>query len=252
LTRTAATNWDFDATDTALFGKYGYWSEKFELFTFDASDKGYTARSYGNLNAAYVGFNYKYDQVQVNSGNRIKVWAGSYTGDIAIKASTNNGMMASKSVTLTPTSNTRSRKNPDAKIAFQSPLNNFVFFSETNEIYFRVGADISLSKGLYYIDWAITEASHSTSNTPDSHYHHPAKTKVEVVAKTNGKYSLSVEAFDGNAYKGTNSPDIAVSVSNAPFSDVTVSLSLVGGTNENIVFEPASLLFNADHTTKYF
>lgn len=79
LTRTAGTNWDFDATDTALFGTHGVWTEKYNLFTMDTSAKGYTARSYGNLNAAYLGFSYKYDQLTVNGGSRIKVWAGTYT-----------------------------------------------------------------------------------------------------------------------------------------------------------------------------
>lgn len=158
LSRTAHSlgEWDFDATDTALFGTTGSWTEKFALFTFDVSDKGYTARSYGNLNAGYLGFSYKYDRIEVNSGNRIKVWAGSYTTNNSIKASTNGGMMAAEKVTLSPSSNVRSLVNPDTKIAYTS-AEDFVFFSATNEINFRVGADINLSKGIYYIDWSITE-----------------------------------------------------------------------------------------------
>lgn len=95
LSRTAMTAWDYDATDSSLFTLYGSWTEKFTMHTYDLSDKTYTARSYGNLNAAYCGFDYQYDQIEVNSGNRVTVWAGSYSGDISIKASTNNGMMAS-------------------------------------------------------------------------------------------------------------------------------------------------------------
>lgn len=69
--RTAGTNWDFDVTDTTVFGSMGVWSNNFELYTFDVSDKGYSGKSYGNLNAAYLGFNYKYDQITINSGNTI-------------------------------------------------------------------------------------------------------------------------------------------------------------------------------------
>lgn len=162
--------------------------------------------------------------------------------------------MASAKVTLTPTSNSRSREAPGAKLEFQSAFNNFAFFSEVNEINFRVGADLSLNKGLYYINWSITESGHDTNNTSASHYHAPAKTTVEVVAATNGKYDFVVEGFTGgNVYKGTTSPDIAVTVSNAPFSDVSVNLALLAtGGNENVVFSPASLLFNAGTTTNYF
>lgn len=150
-------------------------------------------------------------------------------------------------------SNPRTRKNPDSKIQFKSTVNNYIFYSEVTEIYFRVGADLNLSKGKYYIDWSITEVGHGTNNTSDTHYHQPAKTLVEVVAAVTGKYSFTVEGFTGgNTYKGTNSPDIAISTTNAPFSDVTVNLALLGGTNENVVFEPASLSFGSDNTTKYF
>jgi len=90
LTRTAMSFWDWDASDSSLFTLHGAWTEKFALFTYDLSAKTYTARSYGNLNAAYVGFDYMYDQINVNSGNRVTVWAGSYTTDIAITVSTSS------------------------------------------------------------------------------------------------------------------------------------------------------------------
>lgn len=95
MTRTAGTAWDFDATDSSLFTLYGAWTDKFVMHSYDLSALSYTARSYGNLNAAYCGFDYEYDQIEVNSGSRITVYAGSYTGDVSIKANTNSGMMAS-------------------------------------------------------------------------------------------------------------------------------------------------------------
>jgi len=132
LTRTAATAWDFDATDSSLFTLHGSWTEKFSLFTFDTSTKLYTARSYGNLNAAYLGFSYTLDRITVNGGSRIQVWAGSYTTDHSIKATTNNGMMASAKVVLTAAMNPRSRVAPGTNIVVASPMHNFEFFSETN------------------------------------------------------------------------------------------------------------------------
>jgi len=65
---------------------YDYYTQKFELFTHDDSSDTYTGRSYGNLNAAYVGFDYEYDTMAVNGGSVITVYAGSYTTDIDIIA----------------------------------------------------------------------------------------------------------------------------------------------------------------------
>lgn len=97
--------------------------------------------------------------------------------------------MAAKSVKLTPSNNTRVRKNPESNIAYQSSVHNFDFYSEVTAIYFRVGAEINLSKGIYYINWQIEEEGHSSNNNVKQ-YHQPAKTKVEVVAKTTGKWTF--------------------------------------------------------------
>jgi len=187
--------------------------------------------------------------MSVNSGNTIVVYAGSYTTNVAISADT---QMSSKSVTLTASNNTRTRKNPENNIQFKSDVENFVFYSENTSIHFRVGADINLAKGIYYINWSISEEGHSANNDVQQ-YHQPMKTKVEVVAKKANKWSFQVEGFTGgNTYKGTSSPDIGVSVSNSPFSDVTVGLSLLGGENTEVTFEPSSLVFGPEDTVKYF
>jgi len=91
-TRTAATSWDFDVSDTDVMGDYHKWSNKFVLSTHDLSDKNVVQKSYDNLNAAYLGFNHQYDLITVNGydpsdmSNRVKVYAGSYTTDINIEA----------------------------------------------------------------------------------------------------------------------------------------------------------------------
>lgn len=93
----ASSTWDFDDVDFTLFTDYDSWTEKFELFTYDASDNAYKSKSYGNLNAAYLGFNYQYDQMTVNGynpmtmANRITVWAGSYSTDTVIAVTSASG-----------------------------------------------------------------------------------------------------------------------------------------------------------------
>lgn len=161
--------------------------------------------------------------------------------------------MQAKKIVLTPTSNSRTRVNPDSKLGYQSLIATFQFFQEETSIAMRVGADVTLSKGLYYIDWTIEETSQSTTVANSAQYHQPVRTLVEVVAAVNNKWTFSVQGFaNGTVNQGTKSPDIGVSVSNAPFADVAIALALSGGANENIIMHPASLTFGPTDTIKYF
>lgn len=58
---------DFDDTDFDLFTEYDKFVNKFCMYQYDLSSTAYTAISYGNLNSAYLGFDYNYDQLLVNS-----------------------------------------------------------------------------------------------------------------------------------------------------------------------------------------
>lgn len=157
--------------------------------------------------------------------------------------------MASKSVTFTPAVNQRTRENPEGKMGFKSDTHDFVFFSETNEIHFRVGADVTLNKGCYYIDWTIAEVPWK-SDQPK--YHAPARTMVEVVAAVTDKYSFAVTSFAGGIiYKGTSSPFLKVSVSNSPYSDVKV-VPAMATANDKVTFSPTELSFGPDDTEKFF
>lgn len=89
--------------------------------------------------------------------------------------------MQAKKIVLTPTANPRSRVAPDSKLAFSSEIHAFTFYQEYTAVHFKVGADISLSRGLYYIDWAKEETGQASTNADTTHYHHPARTLVEVV-----------------------------------------------------------------------
>jgi hypothetical protein len=69
--RTANAFWDFDATNADEFTIFTDWTRKFEVFLYDKSATvlGYTARSYGVLNSAYLEFDYNTDRLDVNSYN---------------------------------------------------------------------------------------------------------------------------------------------------------------------------------------
>ena len=232
---------DFDDTDFTLFTDYDDWTNKFWLSTYDASDKRYIQKSYDNLNAAYLGFNNQYNSMTVNdynpqnNSNRIKVYAGSYTGDIVIKAESDTGQsqMQAKKIDLSARANIRSRTNPVDQLNWTSAEYSFTFFQEYTQITFKVGADISLSKGLYYIDWSKIETGQTSENTSSVHYHHPVRTLVEVVGKVNNKYAFTCETLVADAIKGTSTPYIGISTTNSPFSDVSITFGLQGESDEN-------------------
>lgn len=185
--------------------------------------------------------------------SRIIVHAGSFTANKTITTMGINTQMASPKLILTPSTNSRSKTNPDSKIAITSEIHKFTFYQKTTEISFKVGADISLVKGLYYIDWTIEETAQATSVT-SKQYYKPTKTLVEVVAaKTSNQFPFIVNSFSGqDAFKGTRTPNIEIKIDNSPFSDVTVTPSLDGGNNSNVIFHPSALTFRSIDTTKYF
>jgi hypothetical protein len=160
--------------------------------------------------------------------------------------------MQAKKIVLTGTANPRSRVNPEAKIAWKSADFSYTFYQEYTQITFKVGADITLSKGLYWIDWAKEETGQTSTTNETTHYHHPVRTLVEVVAKVSNKYSFTCETLGSNAIKGTSTPALAVSTTNSPFADVQISFGLSAGDNANISFTPASLTFGPNDLSKHF
>jgi len=214
------------------------------------------------LNSAYLGFNNQYDLITVNDyvaqsmASRVKVYAGSYTTELNIKATSETGqnIMQAKSVVLTASANPRTRTNPDSKLSFLSNEYAFTFFQEYTQITFRVGAALSLTKGLYYIDWTKVETEQTSTYAKSTHYHHPVKTLVEVVEAVANKYSFTAETLGVNAIVGTSTPDIGVSITtgNSPYSDVTITMALSAGSDTNITFDPSSLSYGPNDVTKYF
>jgi hypothetical protein len=131
--RTANASWDFDVTDADVFTIFTDWTRKFEVFLYDKSTTvlGYTARSYGVLNSAYLGFDYNTDRLDVNSYNpqnmssRIQVWAGSQTGDIPISTHGINNPMGLLKLILSPSTNART---PDSgNLSYTSKWQDYQF-----------------------------------------------------------------------------------------------------------------------------
>lgn len=228
----------------------------------NASTNEVVSRSYCNLNSAYLGFDHKqdgqdqleiagYDPVTGSGG--IEVNAGTYTTDLKIKPK--EGTVKSKSVKLTPSLNTNTSPDPTGNISYSSELHDWTLYQDDSEIWFKVGAAINTPKGIYYLNWKIEEVPNESSDaTADTtHYTAPPKTRVEVVEKgTNNEKKFNVVALADTLKKGTKSPYIKVSVSNAPFTDVTVKLSLASTDTTTVKFSPESLIFNSSDTEKYF
>lgn len=255
LKRDPVTDWDFDMSATD-FTVYDRWTNKFVVSVTNATDKSKVQKTYCNLNSGYVGFDNAYgsdDQIIIADWNPdkqtggVKVWAGSFSDNYPIRP---GGLMKAKSVILTPTENSRTRKNPDGKLAFTSDQ-KFTLFQEVTEIHFKVGADINLAKGVYYIDWKINEDGQTSTGLTD-HYQRPVKTRVEVVEKTTDKYTFVADSFSTPAYVGTSTPSMSVHVSNAPYADVTVKLELKDKDQTDIKFTPDSLVFAPGVTELFY
>ena len=134
--------------------------------------------------------------------------------------------MQAKKVVLTGTANPRSRTNPLSNLALTSVEYDFTFFQGYTQITFRIGASSSLSKGLYYIDWATTETGQNSTASTSVLYHHPVRTLVEVVTSGNNSHAFTCSTLGSAAIKGTSTPYLALSTTSSPFSDVSISFSL--------------------------
>ena len=253
--RTAsATTTDFDVTDSILWPLYAYWTSKFTFFVYrnSATSLAYTSRSYPNMNAAYANFYDGYRPILVNGyipqsrASRILVYAGTQTNDVFIATESTGKPMAAKQVVFTPITNSRT---PDGgKLKFTSVQSNWTLFQSFYSIQFRVCAAIDTTKGLYYIDWSNNETKQTGLN--DVQYNIPASTLVEVVGKTSGKYTFGIATIP-NVPIGFTSVPIKVSISNAPCTDVVVSVA-VSGIPANISVTPSSLSFAQDVNVRYF
>ena len=183
---------------------------------------------------------------QDNSG-RIIVYPGTTSSDITVTLGSSDPMAAQK-VKLTPSTNART---PDSgKLSFVSSFYEFQIFQEFLSINFKLGAAIDTPQGLYYINWSVEETRNEGAQNYT--YNRPDKTLIEVTGKKAAIYKFNVDTIDSSLVVGTTSVPIGIRVSNSPASDVTINLTLAGGSNENILINPITLTFLSDDTVKYF
>jgi hypothetical protein len=250
--RTAASSWDFDATDSDVWTIYDVWTSNFELFLYNTATSAYVSRSYGVLSKLFSGFTRSRMQLLVNNyspqtlANRIVVWAGSQTDDVAISTESTSKPLSAKKVVLTPYTN--SRTSDSGKLVYTSAMHSFTLWQDRFSCNFRVAAKIDLSKGLYYIDWSLEETRESSLG--DDAYNRPVKTLVEVVGKTAQKFKFAVSAIPAVA-KGTLSAPLKISVANAPATKVNIAIS-VTGTPVGVSVSPSSVTFSPDVNQAYF
>jgi hypothetical protein len=252
--RSAATGWDFDATDSDVWTLYDLWTSNFEVFVYNTASTSlaYTARSYGVLSRAYLGFTRSRKQLMVNSyndqyiSNRIVVFAGSQSTNIAISTESTSKPLSAKKIVFYPATN--SRTSDSGKLAYTSYLNAFTLWQDEYSLNFRVAAKVDLGKGLYYIDWTIDESLEN--GLTENAYNRPVKTLVEVVAKTSKKYKFAVSTIPAIYKRGKSAP-IKISIDNAPASNVIITLSITG-TLSGVSVSPSSITFSPNVNSAYF
>jgi hypothetical protein len=251
---TATTGWDFDATDSGVWTLYDVWTSNFEIFVYNTASTSlaYTARSYGVLSSAYLGFTRSGKQLLVNSynpqnkNNRIVVFAGSQTTNIVISTESTSKPLSAKKIVFTPATN--SRTSDSGKLAYTSYINAFTLWQDKYSLNFRVAAKVDLGKGLYYIDWTIEESKED--GLTENAYNRPVKTLVEVVAKTSKKYKFAVASIPAISKRGKSAP-IKISIDNAPASDVIITLSITG-TPSGVSVSPSTITFSPNVNSAYF
>ena len=255
LTRVSRSFMDWDNEDSDIWEIQDVYNSNFQFFVYDttASLLNYSLRSYGQLSAAYTGSSSNRLNLAVNGydpnlqTNKITVYPGTQSNDIAITTVSINEPMLAQRVTLTPTTNERT---PDGGLLkYESYVHEFAMFLEQTSINFKITADLNITKGLYYIDWAVDELPQSGYT---ERYNPPPKTLVEIPALTEKKYHVSVAQLVYAVPHGETSVPIIVSIPNAPASDIKVSLSVVQGDNVGILLTPSELEFGPGETEKSF
>ena len=134
--------------------------------------------------------------------------------------------MTAKMIVLEPSIN--SGTPDDGKMTFTSRLNEFKIYQEQQTIYFRIAADISLAKGLYYIDWKITETVQigAIANS----YQPPVSTLVEVISASNYNIQeVKLELNTGLLTVGIPSLPLLITIPNAPESEVIITPTITLG-----------------------
>lgn len=247
LERTDGDDWDTQETD--VFGEFSVWTERFEVMLVDITNANVVSKSYGVLHSGYLGLSQSTNPVDIGgydakSGEgRLKLTPGVQSGDITINV---GSWMRSKSLILTPTTNPN---YPDGgNLKYTSAFNDWRVLQGEEQLTFRIAATSSISKGLYYVNWATREVLQPGISTDV--YSAPVSILVEVCEESTTKVLITIASIP-TLYKGYTSIPIKVSLAQAPASDLIIGLAF-SGISTGISVTPTSLSFGPDVQDLYF
>ena len=236
--------------DASVWGELrSWWTSKFDVFAYQPDLQSYTNRTYPQLNSAYLGFRTPLKRLWVNRydpltrSGRLIVYPGTQSQDLFI---TTDNCTAPVQVATIKLSWELNRRTPvSAQSLSLSSIANFTLGNAACRMPFRISAARTLPKGLYMVDWKMTETS--ASSNASSQYIRLPSTLVEVPAFVPAKYAFQVAAVPAVPPGNTSLP-IRVWVSNPPHSDVTVRLSVTAGGSVS----PQELLFESNDEQHFF
>ena len=243
-------NSDFDLWDSSLWPAFSAWTRKFSLFVYKPGTLAYTSRSYANLHSVYMGLSANLRSLLVTSSasgtltSRITVYSGTQSSDFFI--STGSLPCADKSLTFTPSTNTFTPDN--GYLHYSSARDSFTIKEGGTSARFRVAAAAGLAKGLYLIDWKVTE--NTQPGVTESLYTPLPSTTVEVYQPSSGQFLLQVAPIP-IVLVGYSSVPIKVTCTNAPQSDLIVTLSILTSP-PYLTLSPAVLTFSPDVNELFF
>ena len=205
----------------------------------------YSERTYGQ-NPGYTGFFELKKLVNINgfspigNQNNLNLKPGIQLIDLEISVDV---PFSAISLILTP-------KNSDinkATLYFSSSY-NFTMTKDITTISFTVSTPSNSENSINYIEWTIEETTYNGTSL----YSVDAKTMVEVYDTSDIELTLSV---DGSSIcylpKEVWGPYIVVTTPYPPYSDLTLSISLLDSSLEGVNFEPSSITFLPNETKKY-
>jgi len=246
--------WDYDDYDRSIWTVWSWWTNQFKVALYQSSSAAQTfsSKTYGMLNAAYLGFLQAKRTISVNGynpqnkSNRITVYPGTQSADISISTANSTVPVESRYLVFTPNTNTHT---PDrGLLAYSSYRDNWVLLQDETSINFRVAADKAIPQGIYYISWGVEEGVQT--KTQGKQYSLPAITLVEVPAKVKGRYTFQIADIPPIAI-GASSIPIRVSISNPPHTAVSVNIRLQNAP-ATLSVSPAILTFKPDINSLYF
>ncbi|CAG9316465.1 unnamed protein product [Blepharisma stoltei] len=238
----------WDMKDTAAFGSFSEWTNRFGVSAIHTSATTISAKSYDILNAAYIGLNPSATDISANSyapengKGKIQLTPGTQSQDIPISISA-SWPMKSKSLKLKPAANSNYPDN--GNLEYTSIHFGFIVYQMVRQITFRISAKTGTPQGIYYIDWTTEEEKQPgvTANL----YSPPLSIMVEVC--TPSTTLVPTVANIPTLYKGYKSIPIAVSLPLSPATDITITLA---ANSAGVSLTPTSLEFTKDSDVKFF